>query len=111
MKKSLLALAAVLALTAAGVAWAGQTTAPTPEPTVHASDRAAVPAYEPALEPDGKTGDEVSLEALFVEPEEAGACCVAQCWEIWGACIDACGGNQACEQQCTQDRIACRAQC
>lgn len=102
MKKTLFSLVAVLALAIAGMAWASQPAASAPE--------APEPAAE-ATAPSGESGngEAVALEDLFTEPVET--CCRAACLTEWSACMDACGGDPACNQQCHVARDICNNSC
>ena len=99
--KTRLLLAFLLVLTAvAGIAWAGADaeTATPAEITAPAETRDETPA--PA-----------ELPTLLVEPTEAGACCVADCFDEKVACNASCGSDETCRAACRQAYQACRSHC
>lgn len=96
-----------LLLVSAGLAWASADEvtelAPIPTPEI----------TEPQLE-DEAENEELTLEALLaMDPDtmDADACCVAECWDVWSACVDACGNDMTCRQGCTQERRGCTSSC
>ncbi|MGD2115649.1 MAG: hypothetical protein PVG07_11385 [Acidobacteriota bacterium] len=94
-KRSLFVVLA-LVLAVAGVAWAAQPVTPTtPELDAEVS--------QPVIDAE--------LEELFLDPQELGACCFAECWEVWGVCVEGCNGDTACRQACTADRRECTSHC
>ena len=102
-------LALLFVLAVAGMAWASHpaATPPTPDAAPEAAPEAVVPT---------EADLEAALEELFLDPEETGACCFAECWDAWEACVNACPSepfeeNQACRQACGQERQSCTSQC
>ena len=104
--KTRLFLAFLLVLTAiAGVAWA--TAAEIAEPAETAAPAEAEAPAETGTENDAPS----ELPTLLVEPTEAGACCVADCFDEKVACQLECGQDQACRAACSQAYQACRSHC
>lgn len=104
MKKPLFSLVALLALTVAGIAWAGPSAVPAaeaPEPAAGTSG------------PSGETaaGEAVTLEDLFVDPIPVDGCCNAECWDAWEICVNGCDGDEACLESCGAKRSNCLNQC
>lgn len=99
----------LLALGAAGVAWAVQTGVEAPR---DAAEAAPAPAAEASPLAEGNASGEISLEGLFPEPAKMqGGCCFANCRAELNACQDACGGNQTCLALCAEEYEACKASC
>lgn len=96
-------LFALVLITAAGVAFAAQPAADTAEEPAAAEALVTAPAQDEVL-PSG-------IEGLFVEPEEAGACCFARCGEERTACTDACGADTACRTACWDEYQECTKDC
>ncbi len=102
MKNSLFSLVAVLALAAAGMAWASQPAASAPE--------APEPAFEAApASGESGLGEAAALEGLSPEPVEM--CCRANCFAEYEACLSTCGGDPVCGQGCSDARQACVQGC
>ena len=104
MKKALLAitLAAITLLTFNAFA----ADAPQAEP-------AAAPAQTAAEAAPAEGAAELPAD-LFLGAEEMayGACCRAECWEQYGACINTCGSfDPPCESACLDARLQCVNQC
>lgn len=111
MKKSLapkLAFA-LLVLGIAGIAWAGQVAVQAPQdPAVDPAPGVDLPAQ--GAEPD------VTLEELFQDPADVGACCFAECFEEFSACRQSCSSlpfpeREACLNQCMAEHEDCTAGC
>lgn len=122
MKKTTLStLVVALLVVAAGVAWAGQATVQAPEDPAAEAPAVETPAPEQApdaeLPADGEVElDEATLEALFQDPTETGACCMADCFEQRTACMDACPpygdpDRAACVDRCWAEYDACKTHC
>jgi hypothetical protein len=109
MKATLRTLIALL-LVSAGLAWAsaGEVTELAPA--------APAPADHPQ-QIDDEAQDEQELtseDLLAMDPDkvDAGACCMADCFEERAACKEACGFfNQPCLEQCQVEFEACRSNC
>jgi hypothetical protein len=107
MKATLRTLIALL-LVSAGLAWAsaGEVTELAP----------AAPADHPQ-QIDDEAQDEQELtseDLLAMDPDrvDAGACCMADCFEQRQACKQACGFfNPPCLEQCQVEFEACRSNC
>jgi hypothetical protein len=100
----------LLILGIAGIAWAGQTAVqapqnPTPEATVQDQ------APEATLPAEGDELGEITLEGLFQDPVKVDACCFADCLSQRDACLTACGGDQACRDECQAEYQACKSHC
>ena|GEM_PF-5574731 len=51
------------------------------------------------------------LDALAPDKVDMGACCVADCYDAWSACLLECGATIACRQACRAELTACKSQC
>lgn len=112
MKKTLAPTLALtlLVLGMAGIAWAGPAAVRAPQEPV-AETPAPDQAAEASLPAEEGELDEITLEGLFQEPVEVGACCKANCMDQWSTCMFGCGGDSICNAQCREEKEACEAQC
>lgn len=121
MKKTTLSTLVLVLLVAAGAAWAGQAAVQAPDAPAAEAPAAETPAPEQApeteLPAEGEVElDEATLEALFQDPTETGACCVANCWEQRNLCEEACPPygdpeRDACIDRCRAEFEGCRSHC
>lgn len=80
-------------------------------------DRAQTQLLEKAADPSTDSLSAKEIELLNNTPaiQNVGwACCLGDCWEAWGVCLDACpdGDNMfQCRQACHAERDACKADC
>ena len=101
----------LLVLGIAGIAWAGQAATPTPKvPT--AEKPLAEPAPGADLASEEAEPDAITLEDLFQDPAEMGACCWAECMDQFNACRAECWPlndpeRQICLDNCSAQKNAC----
>ena len=106
--KTILRIALVLLLMAAGVAWAtdGKLEQELPTPQVEQPEQ-----VEPETEAETQD-EEVDIEKLLSQDKvDVDACCFAECDEVFQDCTAGCGGSWPCFQDCRAEFRECTSHC